>query len=239
MGPLAALLLAAQATPEGVAERDARELTQMLVGAWNDTEAASFAAEARAPRRVEIARDGDAEGLRVRGDVAGLHALTIRADTSVRVTTSGARSPCALTARREGEVFRLTAQPDCPGTVPTLVAADTLALSDGAVMRRADPYACWVSRKKDGDGWTFTPDLTIREGETVTLPDEAGVSRPAALRLRHVRWPSGPNRDSLVLYVHDEAEAPAVSYAWTAPDAARIAINLRWVQASCTREGTE
>ena len=235
MGPLAALLLTAQGAPETIAERDARALTALLVGAWNDAEAAYFASEPEAPRHLRI--EGDGEALRVDGDVSGLHGLTVQAGADgVLVTASGGRASCALTARREGEVFRLGGSDACPGTVPTMVAADTLVLSDGAVMRRADPYACWVSRKKDGEGWTFTPGLVLREGETASLPDEPGVTRPAALRLRHVRWPSGTNRDSLVLYVHDDPGAPAVSYAWTAPDAERIALNLRWVQASCTRE---
>ena len=235
---LLAALLAMQAPPQSAAERDADALRALLGGSWNDAETAYFAAPPTAPRHLTIGAEG--EGFSVRGDAAGLDGLVVQAEgEAVRVLTSGARSPCMLAAFRVGEAFRLDAEGSCPGTVPTLVAADTLALSDGAVMRRADAYACWVSRKKDAEGWTWTPDLTLREGETTALPDEAGVTRPAALRLRHVRWPSGPNRDSLVLYVHEETDAPAVSYAWTAPDADRIAINLRWVQASCTRKDEE
>ena len=235
---LVATLLALQAAP---AARDARDLTDFLAGAWNDAEAAYFAEPPRSPRHVLIA--GARAGLTVSGDVPGLHGIAVTADEgTVRVMTSGGRAPCALTATRVGEVFRLAADGACPGTHPALVAADTLALSDGTVMRRADPYLCWVSRKKDvgpDEGWTWAPDLALREGETTVLPDEAGASRPVALRLRHVRWPAGRNRDSLVLYVHDDPAAPAISYAWTAPDAERIAINLRWVQASCTRAAEE
>lgn len=106
-------------------------------------------------------------------------------------------------------------------------------------LHRADPYACWVSRKRDEgteDNWTWTPDITVREGEYVQLPDDPAARRPVGLKLRYVRWPYGRNRDSLVLYVHEAEDDPAVSYAWTEPDAGRIAVNLRWVQASCTRE---
>ena len=42
---LAALLLAVQATPEGVAARDAAELIEMLTGTWNNAEAVYFARE--------------------------------------------------------------------------------------------------------------------------------------------------------------------------------------------------
>ena len=57
------------------------------------------------------------------------------------------------------------------------------------------------------------------------------------LRLRSVAWPPpSRNRPSLVLYVHtlDEPNR-AVSYSWADPAAQLIGINLRWVQASCTR----
>ena len=57
------------------------------------------------------------------------------------------------------------------------------------------------------------------------------------IKMRNVVWPTGFNRDSLVLYAYrGEDEDRAVSYAWTSPDSDRIAINLRWMQASCTLE---
>ena len=58
---------------------------------------------------------------------------------------------------------------------------------------------------------------------------------PVVLRMRNVVWPSGPNKPSLVLYVH-KPETPdrAESYSWADPEAKRIGINLRWMQASCT-----
>lgn len=64
-------------------------------------------------------------------------------------------------------------------------------------------------------------------------------ARPAAvgLKIRRPVWPSGPNQDSLVLYVHDRASdnaERAVSYSWADPGAERIGINLRWMQASCS-----
>ena len=52
--------------------------------------------------------------------------------------------------------------------------------------------------------------------------------------MRRVRWPTGTNADSLVLYAHRPGEERAVSYTWGHVDAERIAMNLRWMQASCT-----
>jgi hypothetical protein len=236
---LAALLLMLQATPEGIAERDARELEETLVAVWNDTEAIYFARESRSAAdeitSLTIAL-GEGGGLSVQGNAPGLHGISLQPTAAgVDLTVSGARAPCRLRMRRVGEAFLADRAEPCPGSVPTFVTSDALALSDGTELRRADPYACWVSRQKEGGGWTWTPDVEVREGEYVQVPDEADVPRPAGIRLRHVRWPYGTNRDSLVLYVHEAEDEPAVSYAWTEPDGERIAVNLRWVQANCTR----
>jgi hypothetical protein len=59
------------------------------------------------------------------------------------------------------------------------------------------------------------------------------------LKIRRVVWPSGTNRDSLVLYMHDEGAADpqrAVSYGWADPAARRLGINLRWAQANCVQQ---
>ncbi len=52
--------------------------------------------------------------------------------------------------------------------------------------------------------------------------------------MRNVRWPTGPNRNSLVLYAYRGDEGKAASYVWGEPTAERLAMNLRWMQASCT-----
>ena len=236
-----------QATPEGVAERDRRELADMLTGRWNNAEAAYFAGEmgeALAPFSVEIAPDGEG-GLAYRsGTAPGDYEPPIR--LKLRTGEPGGLAlppdgPCEVYGTRTaGDGFLLTAGgPACEGflsnSVYAVVTADSITDDDALSLRRADPYACWVSRKKGEDGWTWTPDLIVREGEYAQLPDDPGVARPAGIKLRHVRWSYGQNRDSLVLYVHEAEDEPAISYAWTEPDAARIAVNLRWVQASCTR----
>lgn len=250
------MLLALQATPEAVAERDARELAATLAGTWNNAEAAYFAEEmdgypvhpdgftvASSGGRVTVSEGEGASGGRESWSVEA------RDDGTLVLIEVDADPGCVVHAERQGDAFLVGApQDDRDEDEPcqfmdargAVLTEDALSLHRGeggpVTFRRADPYTCWVSRKRDGDGWTWTPDVTVREGEHVQLPGEPGVSRPAGIRLRHVRWPYGENRDSLVLYVHEAEDAPAVSYAWTAPDAERVAINLRWVQASCTRD---
>lgn len=112
-------------------------------------------------------------------------------------------------------------------------------------LKKVRPFRCWLSVRREGvegegpSAWTFDRDIAVHDGgELVWTATDA---RPAAvgLKIRRPVWPSGPNQDSLVLYVHDRAaDDPqrAVGYGWADPQAERIGINLRWMQASCSLE---
>lgn len=123
----------------------------------------------------------------------------------------------------------------------------TLTLGDGSIrtLRRARTATCWSAllrdkRKPDGsEDWSFARGLKLHDGGGRVRVEDAGA-KGAVLRMRNVVWQSGPNRPSLVLYIHtpDEPER-AVSYAWADPGAKRVGINLRWMQASCTIDGME
>jgi hypothetical protein len=131
----------------------------------------------------------------------------------------------------------------------------TLGYPDGktSLLRRARPVTCWSAipkeaKKADGSAdWFFARDVNIHDqgGRAMIGKDAVGV-KPVVIRMRNVVWPPKPdgsantNRPSLVLYVHmpDEPDR-AVSYVWADPEAARIGINLRWMQASCTIDGKE
>ncbi len=109
----------------------------------------------------------------------------------------------------------------------------------------ASVRTCWASVRKPtpkpdgGEDWAFYPGLKLHDQGGRVLADGKG-GPPVVLRMRNVVWPSGNNRPSLVLYIHrPEAPDRAESYAWADPGAARIGINLRWVQASCTIDGRE
>lgn len=112
----------------------------------------------------------------------------------------------------------------------------------GSELRRARPFTCWFSLRKEKDkpdgsaDWDFASGLKIfDQGGRVRV---GGDGAPQAVaRLRNVTWARGSrNAPSLVLYIHKDDPVRAVSYAWAAPDSGRIGINLRWIQGSCTRD---
>lgn len=131
----------------------------------------------------------------------------------------------------------------------------TARLPDGKVaeMRRARPATCWVAIKKNKPKADGSPDWFFAQG--VRLHDQGGRAmvgegvadmQPVMIRMRNVVWPPkadgtpSSNKPSIVLYVHkpdqyDRSEA----YVWGDPGAARIGINLRWMQASCGIDGME
>ncbi len=124
----------------------------------------------------------------------------------------------------------------------------TLTLSDGreTELRRARGFTCWgaalrSAKKADGsDDWVGASRLKLHDqGGRVRFGGGEGGAPEAILRMRNVIWPSGPNRPSLVLYVHTPDDPDrAVSYSWADKDAKTVGINLRWMQASCTLDQT-
>ena len=108
-------------------------------------------------------------------------------------------------------------------------------------LRKARPLSCWISVKKfagkpDGSAdWTFDSRLKNFDQGGRIFVDGKGIAPDVTFRVRNVTWAKGSrNKPSLVLYVHKEDPVRAESYAWTAPDASLIGINLRWVQGSCS-----
>ncbi len=110
------------------------------------------------------------------------------------------------------------------------------------ILRRARPVTCWgsipkIMKKPDGsDDWYFAAGLKLHDqGGRVQFGGADTGAPPVVLRMRNVVWPTGTNKPSLVLYIH-KLETPdrAESYSWADPDAKRIGINLRWMQASCS-----
>ena len=94
-----------------------------------------------------------------------------------------------------------------------------------------------LAKKADGsDDWYFAAGLKLHDqGGRVQFGGGDTGAPSVVLRMRNVVWPTGTNKPSLVLYIH-KPESPdrAESYSWADPDAKRIGINLRWMQASCT-----
>lgn len=117
------------------------------------------------------------------------------------------------------------------------VSLDEEATSDlPYVLRRSRAFQCWLAiPKRDGENWHFESQLMLPDqgGRAWVDTDEPEPQR-VGIKMRNVAWPTGTNRDSLVLYVYRGEETSAASYAWGEPTATRLAINLRWMQASCT-----
>lgn len=117
------------------------------------------------------------------------------------------------------------------------------------VFRRARPFTCWAALLRgsehgdSGEGagdWDFRRGLALHDqGGEVRFDSDELPARTIRLKLRDVDWPYGDRRPSLTLYVHEGDAARAVSYAWTGGGEDRIGINLRWLQASCTRTGIQ
>lgn len=111
-------------------------------------------------------------------------------------------------------------------------------------LKKARAFECWTAVLKGarhGDSGEGLDDWDFRRGGLIhdqagalSLSTDEAPPREIRLKLRRVEWPSGPNRPSLTLYVHEGASPRALSYAWGEEDAERIGINLRWIQASCT-----
>jgi len=99
---------------------------------------------------------------------------------------------------------------------------------------RARMFKCWISPQKTDGEYGFYNNIIIHDqGGRVWIEGE-GHER-VGLKMRNVVWPTGRNRNSFVLYAYrGDDEETAVAYTWTSPDADRIALNLRWIQASCT-----
>ena len=101
---------------------------------------------------------------------------------------------------------------------------------------KARRFVCWIAaQERNETDWTFKRDLEIwDQGGTIWIDTEEDDVQTVGIKLRNVRWPSGNNRDSFVMYAYRKGEDRAVSYVWSEPTATRLALNLRWMQASCT-----
>jgi hypothetical protein len=139
---------------------------------------------------------------------------------------------------------------DGPAAIQSISpGAIRLALATGQTLdlRRARPFTCWAAvpkraKKPDGtlDWWGARNLATHDQGGRVAIATDEPEPQRFELRMRNVVWPTGPNRPSLVLYVHTpEGGDRAIGYSWADPEAKRVGINVRSIQASCSRAQRE
>ena len=238
----------AQSPTEGavaIAERHLREMKALIPGHYTNEEQVYFQGNLDLGTdipRVETTIVADGEGfLATSASPSGTRtarlAYTLDGAT-IRSREERAGEPvCERVFTRHFDTF---VGEGCGGTVTISPAGLSYGSPDRTVvLDRASPFTCWVApQKRDGE-YAFRNDIVLHDGGGRQWIDGDDFD-PLGIRMRHVRWPSGNNRDSLVLYVHrgdDTDWSRAESYAWTEPDSDRIAVNLRWVQVSCTRGG--
>ncbi|MGB3457403.1 MAG: hypothetical protein WBG08_06850 [Litorimonas sp.] len=227
-----------------IAERDLRELKRLLPGIYTNEEQVYFQTNLDLPEdqhvpRVELVmeRAGEAfESVLTYSDgrqLVARHDFRVEGGVIRAVALRDGRAECERTTTREFESYH---GKGCEG--PFVVTPDGIMLDYGGPridLLRARTFNCWASPRKEDGTYAFYNDLVLHD-QGGRLWIEATDSHPrVGLKMRNVRWPTGINRDSLVLYTYqgeDEDYAPA--YTWTDPDAERIAINTRWLQASCT-----
>jgi hypothetical protein len=80
-------------------------------------------------------------------------------------------------------------------------------------------------------------DLIVHDqGGVATARLTGATPNAVTIRLRNVDWPIGQNRPSLTLYLMTGTDPDAKAYAWSEPDAKRIALDVGGTQVSCTRD---
>ena len=170
------------------------------------------------------------------------------------VTAAGeSQAACVYGWEAEGSGFtgRATSRDPCPPTLPRYWRVTPTHLFSGYeeqgtehpyTARRVRYYKGWVALQRRSidpdaarDDHVLIRDLRLHdEGSVFTITD-GGQPTGYALELARLTY-QNTNTPVLKLGVIDETSGATLSYAWAAPLAERIGINLRWVQAGFTLE---
>lgn len=228
-----------------IAERDLREMKKLLPGVYTNEEQVSFQSALGVRKKDHVARseliiERKGESFTTRTSwsdgrsVEARHIHRVSNGEIVASTIRNGRADCSRTFTREFDLFH---GEGCGGAVVVSPEGFNLTVQGKTYkMLRARTFKCWVSPRKTDGSYAFYNDLVLHDqGGRVWI--EATAEHPrVGLRLRNVKWPTGMNRDSMVLYTYQgEDEEYSPGYAWGDPDADRLAINTRWLQASCTQ----
>lgn len=227
-----------------IAERDLREMKALLPGLYTNEEQVYFQGNLDMPEDDHLPR----LTLKIEKDGDGFKATTIsstgretEARLDYRVEDGKIRSreyrngevDCERTFTREFESFR---GEGCGAVVVADKDGFRFGYPDKPFhMLRARPFKCWASPRKHDGTYAFYNDLILHDQGGRIWIEATDEHDRVGLKMRNVKWPTGINRDSLVLYTYrgDDGDY-APSYTWTDPKSERLAINTRWLQASCT-----
>ena len=113
-------------------------------------------------------------------------------------------------------------------------------------LRRVRTYAGWVavngagpSAAADSGDWHMDRSMRLgSEGGRSPVRFRDGTPSGYSLQLERLTYRDG-NVPVLKLSVVADADGRTLAYAWTDPEAARIGINLGWIQAGLDRAGRE
>ena len=103
-------------------------------------------------------------------------------------------------------------------------------------LRRAASFVCWAGSRQNGETVTVSDLIVHDQGGVAMAKFTEATPNAITIRLRNVEWPIGLNRPSLTLYIMAGTDTQAKAYAWSEPDANRIALDVNGTQASCTRD---
>ena len=169
------------------------------------------------------------------------------------VTAIGERPPsCVYRWQAAGNAFtgRTTSPDPCPAALPgtwqvtpthLLSPHEEQGMATPFTARRVSYYGGYVALQRQRidpnattDDYILIRDLRLHDEGSIFPISDGGEPTGYALELARLTY-QNTNTAVLKLGVIDESSGATLSYAWSAPLAERIGINLRWVQAGFTR----
>ncbi len=109
--------------------------------------------------------------------------------------------------------------------------------------RKVQYYQGWIAIKRNGRNagredrdWSGMRDLLVHnEGQSISVVDDAGEAMGVRIELAQLTYQT-TKVPILSLRVVDAESGELLGYAWGEPGAARLGINMGWIQAGFTRK---
>ena len=105
-------------------------------------------------------------------------------------------------------------------------------------LKKSYNFDCWAAiRDQDGEGWgTVARGLVLHDqGGRALLTTEGDEPTTYRLELEQRVYAGERQVDVLKLALYRGDEEESLTYTWSEPSSSNIGMNLRWMQAGCTR----